>query len=212
MAKTDVSSGILALSDNISVLDGSRAALAKGRGLGISNSGRLRIDESLGPLPIGKIGLAADDDARVLDEDLVHVLEGAARCLRVEAEDDGEPGPAEDSKDYCHWSDDVGCGGYHRQRLTQVESPLEVIDALLGELGNRKATDPVGCSCRSSSPGPPRERVDFRVVDPGDLCKGRAVEPGLLLDMLSKPPKKENDLPVVHEEHGRGHLAELQIR
>lgn len=65
----------------------------------ISNPPLLSFDERLGPLPLRQIRLSTNDNTRVLDEDLVHVLERSPGCLRVEEEDDREVEPANDSKD-----------------------------------------------------------------------------------------------------------------
>lgn len=62
---------------------------------------------------------------------------------------------------------------------TEVKAPLEVVDALLGELGNGEAADPVGGSSGGGTAGPPGKGVDLGVVDPGHLGEAGAVEPAL---------------------------------
>lgn len=72
--------------------------LADDSRLSIGNAAGLGVDEGLGPLALGKVWLAAYENAGVLDENLVHVLELAPGSLGVETEDDGEVDPAYDGE------------------------------------------------------------------------------------------------------------------
>lgn len=57
------------------------------------------LDEGKRSLTLRKIGLSADEDGGVLDEDLVHILEGSTSGLWVKEVDNREVRPADDSED-----------------------------------------------------------------------------------------------------------------
>lgn len=64
----------------------------------IRNPPLLCFNERLGPLSLSHVRLPGDDNARVLDEDLIHVFECSSGSLRVEEKYDREIEPADDGK------------------------------------------------------------------------------------------------------------------
>ena len=65
----------------------------------IRNPPLLGFNKRLGSLPLRHFGLSGDDNTRILDEDLIHVLECSPGGLRVEEKDNREIEPANDGKD-----------------------------------------------------------------------------------------------------------------
>ncbi len=63
------------------------------------DSSRLGIDERLRAVPTNQILVPKHKHRRVLEEDLVHVFQGAARGFGIDEVDDGEVGVAEAGKD-----------------------------------------------------------------------------------------------------------------
>ena len=65
----------------------------------IRNPPLLGFNERLGPLSLRHVRLPGDDSTRVLDKDLIHVLECSPGGLRVEEEDNRKVEPANYGKD-----------------------------------------------------------------------------------------------------------------
>ena len=96
--------------------------------------------------------------------------------------------------DTCSRSSPInGPKGGGVKRLTQIESPLQVVNTGLRELRDDESTHPVRRSRSGSTANAPADGVDLGVVDPRDLCETRSVE------------------EVVEEEHGRHDASELYM-
>jgi hypothetical protein len=78
--------------------------------------------------------------------------------------------------------------------LTKIEAPAQIVNADFGELRDDEATHPVRSRRGSSTPCPPANGVDFRVVHPWELGETGPVE------------------EVVQEEHRRRDITQLGLR
>lgn len=65
------------------------------------NPSLFSLDEGKRSFTLRKIRLATDEDGGVLDENLVHILQGSTSGLWVKEVDNREVRPADDSEDYC---------------------------------------------------------------------------------------------------------------
>lgn len=62
------------------------------------------------------------------------------------------------------------------RRLTEIELPVEIVNSNLCKLRHDEASHPVGGRGRRSTASSPSQGIDFRVVDPWDLCETGTVE------------------------------------
>jgi hypothetical protein len=96
---------------------------------------------------------------------------------------------------------------WHAKILTEIKPPSKIVDTDFRELCYNKTTHPIGCSRCCSTARPPTKRIDFRIIDPGNLVTVRIEQGGLVLGpYLCITRSIEN---IIQEEHGSRGGAQL---